>query len=137
MERRLKRLSRERSSVYSGVCLHMCVFLYPGYLPPQKAFNGAFMSPSMAHSDVLNALYDTVWCPPALEKLFLRHRLQRCDMAALHFNQITTGCYDKTEDASFPCARLLRSLVVVVTRLTTRSRCRLPVKPEVDGTSDS
>lgn len=33
-EWRLGRQTREYSSIHSGACLCMCVFLYPGYLPP-------------------------------------------------------------------------------------------------------
>lgn len=41
----------------------MCVFLYPGYLPPKKAFNRAFISTSMMQTDVLKTtLRDTVLC---------------------------------------------------------------------------
>lgn len=41
----------------------MCVFLYPGYLPPKKAVNRAFISTSMMQTDVLKTtLCDTVLC---------------------------------------------------------------------------
>lgn len=61
-------VSRDRS-IHSGVRLCKCVLVAGLFASSKKAFNRAFICPSLMHTDVLKTLHDTLLCLQASGRL--------------------------------------------------------------------